>query len=268
MIPIETIDKLEAIWRSVSTLGAELDEREWKLPTDLAGWTVQDNLAHLIGTERMLQGLPASAMPTDMGGHVKNPIGQFNEAEVEARRGCSGAEVLAEWNTLVDLRVDTLRSGDEAYFATPMATPTGPGTMADFLHIRVLDCWIHEQDMRRAVNKPGHLGGPAAEHTVDRLLLTVPIVVGKRAATPEGRAVIIDIAGDVNRHVVCEVIDGRAKIVAAASTEPLAIITLDAEAFVVLATGRCTAAAIADRIELAGDQSLGQRVVDNLNMMI
>ena len=268
MIPIETIDKLETIWRSLAALGSELDEHQWKLPTDLAGWNVQDNLAHLIGTERSLQGLSAAVAPPQMGDHVKNPIGQFNEAEVEARRSRSGAEVLAEWNDLVELRVSTLRTADEAYFAKAMATPTGPGTMADFLHIRVLDCWIHEQDMRRAVGKPGHLAGPAAEHTVDRLLRTIPIVVGKRAATPEGGAVVVDITGDVSRHVVCEVTDGRAAVVAAATAEPLATITLDVEAFVVLATGRCNAASIADRIELAGDQALGQRVVDNLNMMI
>lgn len=268
MIPTETIDKLEAIWRSLSALGSELDEHHWKLPTDLAGWSVQDNLAHLIGTERMLQGLPAAVAPPQMGEHVKNPIGQSNEAEVEARRSRSGTEVLAEWNDLVELRLSTLRTADDDYFAKAMATPTGPGTMADFLHIRVLDCWIHEQDMRRAVGKPGHLAGPAAEHTVDRLLRTIPVVVGKRAATPEGGAVVVDIAGDVNRHVVCEVTDGRAAVVTAATSEPLATITLDVEAFVVLATGRCTAAAIADRIELAGDQVLGQRVVDNLNMMI
>jgi uncharacterized protein (TIGR03083 family) len=241
MIPVDTIDKLEAIWRSVSGLGDELDERQWKLPTDLAGWTVQDNLAHLIGTERKLQDLPAATMPSEMGDHVKNPIGQFNEAEVEARRGVSGAEVLAEWKALVEVRVASLRGADDAYFAREMATPTGPGTMADFLHIRVLDCWIHEQDMRRAVDKPGHLAGPAAEHTVDRLLRTLPIVIGKRAATPEGGAVVVDIAGDVTRHVVCEVTGGRAAIVAAAA---------------------------ADRIELAGDQTLAQRVVDSLNMMI
>jgi hypothetical protein len=115
---------------------------------------------------------------------------------------------------------------------------------------------------------PGHLGGTAAEHTVDRLLRTIPIVVGKRAATPEGRAVIIDIVGDVNRHVVCEVTNGRAAILAEPSTEPLATVTLDAEAFIMLATGRCAASAIPGRVELAGDQALGRRVVDNLNMMI
>jgi uncharacterized protein (TIGR03083 family) len=268
LIPSDTIDKLETTWRSVAALGADLDEGQWKLPTELTGWTVQDNLAHLIGTERVLQGLPAAEMPSEMGDHVKNPIGQFNEAEVEARRELPGAEVLAEWNQLVELRVATLRSADDEYFSTPMSTPTGPGTMADFLHIRVLDCWIHEQDMRRALAMPGHLGGPAAEHTVDRLLRTVPLVVGKRAATPEGRAVVLDIVGEVTRHVVCEVTDGRAAVVDESSSEPLATVTLDTEAFIMLATGRCTASQIPDRIELSGDQALGQSVVDHLNMMI
>jgi uncharacterized protein (TIGR03083 family) len=264
----DTIDKLEAIWRSTSALGGELDERDWKLPTDLPGWTVQDNLAHMIGTERMLQGLPAAEAPTELGIHVKNPIGQFNEAEIEARRRLTGNEVLREWNALVDLRLATLRDADDAYFAKETMTPTGPGTMADFLPIRVLDCWIHEQDMRRAVGRAGHLGGSAAEHTIDRLLRTLPIVVGKRAATPEGGAVIIDITGAVGRHVVCEVNGGRAALVDAPTNEPLATVRLDTETFVVLATGRRTAASIAERIELGGDSSLGQRVVDNLNMMI
>jgi uncharacterized protein (TIGR03083 family) len=268
MIPTDTIDKLEAIWRSVSALGGSLDEAQWKSASELTGWTVQDNLSHLIGTERMLQGLPAADAPAEMGAHVKNPIGQFNEAEVEARRGRSGAEVLAEWNALVDLRLAALREGDDAYYAKEMATPTGPGTMADFLHIRVLDCWIHEQDMRRAVGKPGHLEGPAAEHTVDRLLRTLPIVVGKRAATPEGGAVILDITGGVQRHVVCEVTGSRAAIVDAPTAEPLATIALDVEAFIMLATGRCTADGLTDRIQTSGDTELATRILANLNMMI
>ena len=176
--------------------------------------------------------------------------------------------MLAEWKALTELRSATLRGADDAYFAREMPTPTGPGTMGDFLHIRVLDCWIHEQDMRRALDKPGHSGGPAAAHTIDRLLRTIPIVVGKRAATPEGGAVVIDITGEVSRHVVCEVTGGRAAIVESATDEPIATVVLDSDTFLVLATGRRAASALAGRIGLSGDQALGQRVVDNLNMMI
>ena len=266
MIPTATIDTLAECFSALSELGGALSEAEWKTATDLPGWTVQDNLSHLVAIEQAMQGMPSTTHRATPRDYVRNPIGEVNEHEVDSRRNLSGGEVLAQWDAITALRLATLRSADEAYFAQPMMTPTGPGTLADFLSIRVLDCWLHEQDMRRAVGRPGHLSGPAAEHTVDRLVRTVPIVVGKRAATPEGRAVVIDITGGVTRHLVCEVHDGRAALVATPSTEPMASITLDTEAFVVLATGRRTPDAVA--ATTAGDVDLANRVLAQFNMMI
>lgn len=268
MIPTTTIDTLVGCWHSLSELGAALDEKQWKTATDLPGWTVQDNLSHLVGIERSLQGLPATTHRIEMPGYVRNVIGEMNEHEVDARRTLPGAEVLAEWNDLVELRVAALRAGDEAYFDVPMMMPTGPGTLGDFLHIRVLDCWLHEQDMRRAAGVPGNLDGAAAEHTVDRLIRTVPIVVGKRAATPDGQAVVIDLVDGVERHIVCEVTDGRAKLVAEPTSDPLATITLSTEAFVVLAGGRRTLDQVGTGIAIAGDAAHAQLVLSQFNMMI
>lgn len=266
MIPTETIDTLEHCWRSISTLAGQLSEAEWKAASDLPGWTVQDNLSHLIGFERVLHGLPATDHRVAKPDHVRNAIGEMNEHEVDSRRGLPGADVAAEWNDLVELRLAALRAGDDAYFAVEMMNPTGPGTLADFLHVRVLDCWLHEQDMRRAVGRPGNLDGPEAGHTIDRLIRTIPIVVGKRAATPEGGAVVIDITGGVQRHVVCEVNNGRAALVDSPSAAPLATITLDTEAFTVLAGGRRTSADVSAVVE--GDAALAGRVLAQFNMMI
>lgn len=267
-IPTDTIDKLEQTWRAISALGAQLDEAQWKLSSDNPGWTVQDNLSHLVGTERALQGLPAADVEVGERPYVKNPIGAANEREVELRRARPGAEVLAEWDETVALRLATLRGADDAYFEQPAMTPTGPGTVGDFLHIRVLDCWAHEQDMRRAVGVPGGLDTPSAAHTIDRLIRTLPIVIGKRAGTPEGGAVAVDITGPVERHLVYEIRDGRAAQVEGPTHPALATVTLDAEAFAILALGRRTAASMPDRIHLAGDEALGRRVVDQLSMMI
>lgn len=266
MIPTDTIDALAQCWQSISALGASLDEAAWKTSTDLPAWTVQDNLSHLIGIERMLEGLPRTEHRAADLSHTKNPIGEANEHEVDVRRSLAGSDVLAEWNEIVATRLHTLRTADDDYFAAPAMTPTGPGTVADFLHIRVLDCWVHEQDMRRAVAKPGNLSGPAAELTIDRLLRTIPIVVGKRAATPEGGAVVIDITGGVTRHLVCEVTGGRAALVAAPTNPPLCTITLDTEAFLVLATGRRRSDDVQASVQ--GDSSLGAAVLGNFNMMI
>ena len=60
MIPTTTIDTLALSFASLSSLGATLTEAEWKTPTDLPGWSVQDNLSHLVGIERRMQGLPGT----------------------------------------------------------------------------------------------------------------------------------------------------------------------------------------------------------------
>jgi uncharacterized protein (TIGR03083 family) len=266
MIPTGTIDVLEQCWRSLSALGSSLTEAEWKTATDLPGWSVQDNLSHLVGIERMMQGFAATEHRCPTPDYIRNPIGQMNEHEVDARRSCTGEAVLVEWNDLVAIRLQTLRNADDAYFAQPAITPTGPGTIADFLQVRVLDCWLHEQDMRRATGRAGNLSGNAAEHTVDRLIRTIPIVVGKRAATPEGGAVVININDGVARHLVCEVQNGRAVFVTEPSATPLATINLSTESFIVLAAGRRTSEAVSATV--AGDRELAERVLGQLNTMI
>jgi len=267
-----TLTALFDVFDSLSALGGELTEAQWKTATDLPGWTVQDNLSHLVGIERVLQGHPPTQhRATDLA-VVKNPIGEMNEHEVDARRGLPGAAVLAEWNDIVAQRHATLTTADDDYFAQPAMTPTGPGTLGDFLSIRVLDCWLHEQDMRRAAGLPGHLGGPAAEHTLDRLIRTLPVVVGKRAGTPEGASVVLTITGEVQRVVPVTVREGRAALVPQVppGSALLAEVTLGTEAFAVLATGRGTLEhpAVADQWRVTGDEVLGRRILEQLNMMI
>jgi hypothetical protein len=106
------------------------------------------------------------------------------------------------------------------------------------------------------------------EHTIDRLIRTVPIVVGKRAATPDGQSVVIDITGGVPRHIVCTVVDGRAALVKDEPEAPLSRITLDTATFLALATGRQTDQQLADKITYSGDAEHGRKVTSALNMMI
>src|SRR4051812_12584032 len=92
--PAALVEGLEAVWRSIDDLCAGLDEEQWRAPTACPGWSVQDNLAHLIGIESMLLGREA-APAVEMPDYVRNPIGESNENEVVLRRSRTGAEVLA-----------------------------------------------------------------------------------------------------------------------------------------------------------------------------
>lgn len=268
-VPADVIDTLAGVWAELSRLGAPLTESQWKAPTRLPAWNVQAIYAHLIGTERMLQGLPGAPArdPSVATPHVRNPIGDVVENEVAWRSGRPGAEVFAEWEDLRATREATLRAAGPDYFAQPMVNPTGRGTLTDFLAVRILDCWIHEQDVRHALSLPPRLEGPAAEHTVDRLVRTIPIVVGKRAATPEGRAVRIVVSGPVERDLLCEVNGGRAAFVEQSAQPPLATVTFTTEAFVELANGRRPADDLTG-VTIEGDAEIGYKVASQFNMMI
>ena len=247
MIPHDTIDKLALCFASLSELGAQLSPAEWKLPSDCPGWSVQDNLSHIVAYESAESGGARTAHQAPKFDYVRNPIGEANENEIDSRRSLTGAQVLSEWNEVAARRLNFLRTADESYFAKEVMTPTGPGTTADFLHIRVLDCWVH---------------------TIDRLIRTVPIVVGKRAATPDGQSVVIDITGGVPRHIVCTIVDGRAALVKDEPEAPLSRITTDTASFLALATGRQTDQQLADKITYSGDVDHGRKVTSALNMMI
>lgn len=267
-IPTDTIDTLVETWTSLTELCSGLTEEQWKTATVLPEWTVQDNLAHIVGTERALQGLPSTDHRTDALAHTRNPIGVANEHEVDARRHLSGAEVLAEWRDVMALRIETLRAADDAYFDEPTMTPTGPGTRADFLHIRVLDCWAHEQDIRHALGIPGNNGSASAAHTIDRLTRTLPIVVGKRAGTADGDAVRFELTGPVARTLTYEVQGGRAGLVERPTKEPVTTLRMDSDTFACLALGRRPGPDLAEWVEISGDVALGERCRDQLNMMI
>lgn len=268
--PHTTVDKLGVEWAALAELAATFTEAQWKTPTECPGWTVQDNLSHIIGTERMLAGLGRTSHQAPEAPWVHNPIGRSNEDDVDERRARSGAEVYQEFLDITQARLSFLRSATPEDFAVPMTTPTGPGTMASFLHIRVMDNWIHEQDIRRALDLPGHLTGPVPEHSIDRLWTAWPMVIGKRAGATAGQSVTVTLDGPVHRFGTVVIGERAGWGELDASQTATAGITMDSEAFIIAVTGRRLAADLVEtnRIRFVGDSALAQRAVDSLNIMI
>ena len=76
---------LAAEWQAITELCAALSDPEWAAPTDCPGWSVQDNVSHIIGTERMLLGDPAPEVDVGDVPHVHNEIGRMNELWIAER---------------------------------------------------------------------------------------------------------------------------------------------------------------------------------------
>ncbi|MQA97956.1 MAG: maleylpyruvate isomerase family mycothiol-dependent enzyme [Streptosporangiales bacterium] len=267
----ETIAKLRDVWGSLDRLADGLLEEEWELPTDCPGWTVRDQLAHLLTGESLVSGesLPDHKMDP-LPAYVRNDLGEFNEHAIDHWRTRPIHELIAAWHAMVRTRLADLEAATDEDLAKDSWTPVGPGTVLDFLQVRILDHWVHEQDIRRATGRAGGMEGSAAAHTIDRLLIPLPRVVAKSAAAPDGASVLLEIAGPVRRQVAVSVAEGRGQVVQRLSGAPTVRIRMDTEAFLILATGRRDPETVLPSgvVTLEGDTELGAAVVRNLNIMI
>ncbi len=273
----ELVDQLESVRDSIAALGDALDETGWKTPTECPGWSVQDNVAHLFGIEAMLSGRPTpdavsaaadAAMAAAGGGqHDRGGIGALNAAWVDTYRSRSGAETLAEFRAITDERLAQLRTLDDAGFDAASWTPMGPGTVRTLIPFRIFDMWVHEQDMRRALGRPGDATGPAADNCYEQLVSFVPYVIGKKVGAPTGTTVVIDVSGAADRSIGVEV-DGRARLAAAADA-PTVGLTMDSDTFVRLLNGRGDPDEIlaSGAVRFRGDEALGRAIVAQLNVM-
>ena len=266
----ELVDKMEAVWRSITDLCGDFTEEQWKASTDCPGWSVQDQLSHLVGSETRLLGLPLpSYMPQDVG-HVKNDTGQSNEILVDWRRPRTGAQVLAEFREMTGRRLGVLRAMTDDDFAQNTDTPIGLAPVSEQVAIRIFDAWVHEQDIRRALGRPGALEGPVAEHSMGRMAMAMPYIVGRRVQPPDGSTVVLEVTGAAGRRMAIGVQDKRAAFLDEVPTSPTVKVTMAFETYACLACGRWEPSQVLDTdlVQIEGDQSIGKAFVEQLNFMI
>jgi uncharacterized protein (TIGR03083 family) len=256
-----SVENLTIVWSSIDQLCSGLPAGQWELPTGCPGWTVKDHLSHLVDYEARALGRPAPEHEPGPLPHVKNEMGQGNEIGVDARRPRPGPQVLAEFREVTGERLARLRTLTGQDLAAPVATPAGPGTMADLLTLRVMDSWMHEQDIRRATGRPGHVDGPAAGEAVGYFTRFLPYVVGKRVAAPDGSKVVFRVGG--RDPVTVQVAGGRGSLAADAGGATVGL-AIPVTTFAALAGGRSD---VPDDVHITGDEALGRRVLGSLGLM-
>ena len=263
------VDLLDQIWSSTAEACAGLTDEQWDAPTDCPGWSVRDQLSHMIGGEYWVAGLPTPTAVDPVPEHVHNPAGEMNEAWIEERRSWPGRVVLDEFVEVTRRRVAELTADSEERFQKLGPSPIGEVPYREFMWVRALDCWIHEQDLRRAAGRPGDRDGAAEALTIERTAGAMPFVVGRKVKPPEGSTVVWEVTGPLARTLAVGIEGGRGVLLEAVPTEPSAQLTLDGDTFWRLGSGRIDpgAALAAGSVELSGDPALGRSVVHAMNYM-
>jgi uncharacterized protein (TIGR03083 family) len=262
---------LTETWGSLADACHALVTQEWALLTECPGWEVKDQLSHLIGIERTLLGEASPEWDGPLGDHVKNDFAAMNERWVAVRRSEEGAAVLAEFNEVTAQRLAVLNETTDEGWATVGWSPIGQVPLARFMETRVFDSWIHEQDVRHALDRPGGMGGSASDVGIGQVQAAMGMVVGKKAAAPEGSVVRFRISGAPGdaREFALAIQGGRANPAPTADVPATVTLSMSSVDFVRLGCGRATSAVVSAEggIEVEGDAALGQRVLDNMNFM-
>jgi uncharacterized protein (TIGR03083 family) len=201
----------------------------------------------------------------------------MNEAWVESLRSEPKHVVVDRFREITASRLATLRTMDDEQLSVIGPSPIGNVSYREFMDVRLMDCWSHEQDIRRAVALPGHHTGRIVGRAMDRFASAMPFLVARRVGAPDGAVFHFDLTGDGARQIWVAMEGRRARLIddGQASERPLrdrvtCELTMAAETWCCLALGRWSGASVRDRalVSVSGDATLGNKLIDSMTFMI
>lgn len=250
-------------YAALTDLFAGLDAASWKRPSALPGWDTQAIASHIMGTELMLLGEkpPVKEVSADLP-HIRNEIGARNELWVESFKNDSGEQMCARWADVVERRTAAMSAMSDEEWHAPSWTPAGEGSYSRFMRIRVYDCWLHEGDIRDAVDVPADEYGAPMNVALDEIATGLGYIVGRKAKAPDGSSVTIEI-GEPAARVFHIKVDGRAAVVEELA-DPMAVLRMPVGTFARLTGGRGEVESLLSSVEVDGDRELGMQIARNM----
>lgn len=248
------VEAWEQSARSIIGLGDSLSEDDWERPSRCPGWSVKDIFSHTIGLERLLLGEPLPAHDPGPKDWVKNDLGKMVEVDVDLRRSHSPADVLEELREVIDARHAALQRADGS---EPILFLGKTVPQMDTFPRRIIDLWMHEQDVRAAVDKPGGLDTASAQFVYDRMSYLLPRALSGKGLPAGGFSIRTD---RFERHYVVGVSGNLTQVEQRQPT----MLSMSAEAWTAHIGGRNDANP-AD-ITVDGDADLAAAVIARLGI--
>jgi uncharacterized protein (TIGR03083 family) len=256
----------------VQLLGT-LDQPEWVAETVCPGWSVRDIAAHLLHDDlrRVSRSRDHVAGPArDAGESLPTFLNRANDRWVDETRFLSPrllVELLTETGHLVhrmwtDSNLDQL--GEGVWWADVDAAPVWLDVARDYS-----EDWIHHQQIRDAVQRPGLSSPEFLDPLLDTLMRALPKTYEPLAA--EDGTTIVVILDDANRSLSWSLVNdigrGWTLYPRTESSSPTAQVILPADAFWRLATGNVPRQQAVEQSRIAGDQRLAAQLFEVVSVV-
>jgi uncharacterized protein (TIGR03083 family) len=263
-------EQLLDIWQQSAadliTLCEPLSDAEWQALTPCPGWSVADVVAHLIDMEAMVGDDPRPEVDIDWADfpHLTSDFGRATEIGVEYRRGRAKIDVLDEYRDIM------VRRGEQiADVHGDVHTPSGNIVPIErLLSMRIFDTWVHEQDIRTAIEQPGGLDSVAGFMSANMMIGGLPKAWGKLVNPGIGKTLRVQITGPFIERDVAFRIDESGKAIEVDPGAADVTLTMGWPEYFRLATGRVDPddAELRAHITTEGESALVESTLRALNV--
>ena len=274
--PILIVDLFPAERDALLQLLAALSEEEWSRPTVCAGWSVKDVALHLLGDDvgrlsRKRDSFGGAAFvaqaDADFEAQFVAFINEANERWLQATRRISphllcdllrfmGGETQRYFQSLDLFQID-----EPVSWAGPDPAPVWLDIAREYT-----ERWLHQQQIRDAVEKPGLKERRIFAPVLDTFVRALPHTF-RDVDVAEGAQVKLIISGDAGGEWYLVRGDGKWSLYLDADAEPAAAVVMDQETAWRLFTKGISKDEASAKATLSGDRSLGMKVLDTVSII-
>jgi uncharacterized protein (TIGR03083 family) len=273
--PVEVLDLFPDERRNLLLLLASLTDEQWGAPTVCPGWTVQDVALHLLGVDvanisRRRDGFraPHAAGPAnDSWVATVDFVNQFNDLWVAAARRisprllCELLAVTGEALVAYFRALDLCATGGSVSWAGPAPSPVWLDVAREYT-----ERWVHQQQIRDAVGQPGCTEPRFLAPVLAAFVHALPHTL-RGAAAPPGTCLRLTIEGPAGGSWVAVRADHAWALTQDRDGPADATVSLDQETAWRLFTRGISRETAGQGVRIAGDQSLGEHVLDMVSII-
>jgi uncharacterized protein (TIGR03083 family) len=251
-----------------------LTPEEWQAQTVAKLWKVKDVAAHLLdGNIRALSiqrdRYFGEAPPTING--YEDLVGWLNQLNADwvsaAKRISPGVMILLHKATgpLVSEYFASIDPLEKAIFAVEWA---GEQESLNWMHVarEYTEKWLHQQQIREAVNRPGIMTNELFRPFIDTFLFALPHTY-RNTSAETGTAMALKITTETGGTWFLEKKEQSWQLVTQTSSSPKATVTMDPDTAWKLFSKSLRAPQAGNKVTIEGDQALGQVVLDMVSVM-
>lgn len=273
LIPIDVVHLLPALDKKLMDLLKSLTPEEWQKPTIAKLWTVKDVAAHLLdGTIRTLSIFRDNYYGEQPTIHsyqdLVDFLNQLNADWVKAMKRLSPSLLICLHELTGPLFCDYFKSVDPfgpSKFAVDWAGETESKNWMEIAR-QYTEKWLHQQQIRDAVNKPGLMTLEFFYPFINIFMLALPHTYRHIDAT-EGTTVQLTVTSDIGGSWFLKKTAANWNLQKENIDHPTTTILIDPDISWKLFSKSLRAGQVRSQVTIHGDQALGETALNMVAVM-